>query len=343
MGERSGEYSCIFLPELAGRTNIQVKGELGRPLAHPGWGWCCPPARQGRLRRQQAWAQAPALPGLPLGPPNIKAVKKSEHATEREMVVLGCKSDSFPPVSEWVWYKMENSGEVRDDRTGDRLALASASASAPTRSACPQVISNSSQSKYLVISSETKTELHIADLDLEADPGSYVCNGTSPEGTGQAIVVLRVRNRFAALWPFLGIVAEVLVLVTVIFIYEKRRKPDEVLDGEPHAFRSCRPGVGGAAVQQLRTEEGAVGLGSPAGGLWPLSRGCQWVGVPRCSPCRQAVAASWFLTWRRLQAARATSRGRGCGGRCDATSDGLSSPRMWLHTGTDEDAGAAPL
>ncbi|KAF3829695.1 hypothetical protein GH733_003959, partial [Mirounga leonina] len=163
LDERSGEYSCIFLPELAGTTRIEVKGL-----------------------------------------PNIKAVKRSEHATERETVVLGCKSDSFPPVSEWVWYKMESSGD--------------------------QVISNTSHSKYLVISLETKTELHISNLDLETDPGKYACNGTNSEGTSQAVIVLRVRNRFAALWPFLGIVAEVLVLVTVIFIYEKRRKPDEVLD-----------------------------------------------------------------------------------------------------------------
>lgn len=83
-----------------------------------------------------------------------------------------------------------------------------------------------------MVSSDTKTELHMQNLDLEADPGQYACNGTNTEGTDQAIITLRVRNRLAALWPFLGIVAEVLVLVTIIFIYEKRRKSDDILDGE---------------------------------------------------------------------------------------------------------------
>lgn len=162
--ESMGQYFCIFLPESAGRANVDVKG-----------------------------------------PPKIKAVKKSEHATEGETVVLVCKSESFPPVTKWLWYKMSDNGD--------------------------QVLTNSSQNK-LVVFLEDKTELHIQNLDLEADPGKYACNGTNAEGTGQAVITLRVRNRLAALWPFLGIVAEVLVLVTIIFIYEKRRKPDEVLDDE---------------------------------------------------------------------------------------------------------------
>ncbi|XP_058393758.1 basigin isoform X1 [Diceros bicornis minor] len=140
------------------------------------------------------------------GPPNIKAVKKSEHATEGETVVLACKSDSSPPVTSWVWYKLSESGD--------------------------QVIANDSQGRFLVVDSGTRTELRISDLDQEVDPGQYACNGTSAAGSGRAVISLRVRDRFAALWPFLGIVAEVLVLVTIIFIYEKRRKPDEVLDDE---------------------------------------------------------------------------------------------------------------
>lgn len=160
-------------------------------------------------------------------------MKKSEHATEGETVVLACKSDSFPPVADWQWSKMTDSGD--------------------------QAITNSSQHKFFVVSSETRTELHIPDLDLSSDPGKYVCNGTSSEGSGQAVITLRVRNRFAALWPFLGIVAEVLVLVTIIFIYEKRRKPDEVLDGEPAPHALCSPPGGGtpgagAAVRECGPE-----------------------------------------------------------------------------------------
>ena len=111
------------------------------------------------------------------------------------------------------------------------------------------------------MSSETKTELHISNLDLETDPGKYVCNGTNSEGTSQAVIVLRVRNRFAALWPFLGIVAEVLVLVTVIFIYEKRRKPDEVLDGElTRPSRAVWLLGGGWATVQERRRRGCCGV-----------------------------------------------------------------------------------
>lgn len=66
---------------------------------------------------------------------------------------------------------------------------------------------------------------------MESDVGDYVCSGMNEIGTAMDKIHLRVRSRWAALWPFLGIVAEVIILVTIIFIYEKRRKPDEINDG----------------------------------------------------------------------------------------------------------------
>ncbi|XP_057276046.1 basigin isoform X1 [Pezoporus wallicus] len=135
-------------------------------------------------------------------PPQVTAYKKSEHGNEGDTGVLVCKCSSFPPVTSWVWYKHGQD----------------------------PIINGSG--RYIIKSSGNKTELRILKLNIEEDSGDYHCNATNAYGQGSATVSLRVRSRLAALWPFLGIVAEVLVLVTIIFIYEKRRKPDEVLDDD---------------------------------------------------------------------------------------------------------------
>uniref|UniRef100_A0A7P0T8A7 Basigin n=1 Tax=Homo sapiens TaxID=9606 RepID=A0A7P0T8A7_HUMAN len=140
------------------------------------------------------------------GPPRVKAVKSSEHINEGETAMLVCKSESVPPVTDWAWYKITDSED--------------------------KALMNGSESRFFVSSSQGRSELHIENLNMEADPGQYRCNGTSSKGSDQAIITLRVRSHLAALWPFLGIVAEVLVLVTIIFIYEKRRKPEDVLDDD---------------------------------------------------------------------------------------------------------------
>uniref|UniRef100_A0A663N271 Basigin n=1 Tax=Athene cunicularia TaxID=194338 RepID=A0A663N271_ATHCN len=137
--------------------------------------------------------------------PQVMAYKKSEHGNEGDTGVLTCKNPSFPPVSFWAWY-----------RNGHELIV-------------------NGSGRYIIKSSGNKTELRILKLNIEEDTGDYHCNATNSYGSGSAVVNLRVRSRLAALWPFLGIVAEVLVLVTIIFIYEKRRKPDEVLDGKSPA------------------------------------------------------------------------------------------------------------
>ncbi|XP_066840044.1 basigin isoform X2 [Anser cygnoides] len=134
--------------------------------------------------------------------PQVVAYKKSEHGNEGDTGVLTCKNPSFPPVSDWVWYRNDQESIVNGS------------------------------GRYIIKSSGNKTELRILKLNIEEDTGDYHCSATNSFGKGEATVNLRVRSRLAALWPFLGIVAEVLVLVTIIFIYEKRRKPDEVLDDD---------------------------------------------------------------------------------------------------------------
>ncbi|KAM4708910.1 basigin [Discoglossus pictus] len=153
---------------------------------------------------------SPVMSGLVnvTAPPHVSAYKKSEHGNEGDTGVLTCKSSSFPPVDAWAWYFVTET---------ENMPLINGT------------------ERYIIKSSGNKTELRIEQLDIEKDQGNYMCNGTNLYGTESATIHLRVRSRLAALWPFLGIVVEVLILVTIIFIYEKRRKPDEVPEDDDGA------------------------------------------------------------------------------------------------------------
>ncbi|KAK2704994.1 hypothetical protein QYM36_017144, partial [Artemia franciscana] len=57
----------------------------------------------------------------------------------------------------------------------------------------------------------------------EEDGGVYSCIAESNGLSANSTVLVRVKDKWAALYPFLGIVVEVIILVTIIFLYEKNR------------------------------------------------------------------------------------------------------------------------
>ncbi|XP_071516204.1 neuroplastin-like isoform X7 [Panulirus ornatus] len=59
------------------------------------------------------------------------------------------------------------------------------------------------------------------------DRGNFTCTITTLSNTFERFTYVRVKDVYAALWPFLGIVIEVLLLGIIIFIFEKRRAKAE--------------------------------------------------------------------------------------------------------------------
>jgi len=138
--------------------------------------------------------------------PHVAAYKHSEHGNEKDKGVMVCVSHGYPLPTDWTWFKEEDGNQ--------------------------KSIINGTGDKFEIKSTPNKTTLTISDLSIENDIGYYICSGTNELGTSSDKIHLRVRSRLAAFWPFLGIVAEVIILVTIILIYEKRRKPDEVNDDD---------------------------------------------------------------------------------------------------------------
>jgi hypothetical protein len=72
-----------------------------------------------------------------------------------------------------------------------------------------------------IVSSPLKTTLTIGNLTMQ-NKGTYECRLSNFHGEHHQTIQLRIKDKYAVLWPFLAICAEVAILCAIILIYEKK-------------------------------------------------------------------------------------------------------------------------
>uniref|UniRef100_A0A336L454 CSON003047 protein n=1 Tax=Culicoides sonorensis TaxID=179676 RepID=A0A336L454_CULSO len=99
-----------------------------------------------------------------------------------------------------------------------------------------------SDDSRISVESEGDIEGNVLVIDPadRKDRGEYICEGRSADETlfrdindGKRVVTksyVRVKDKLAALWPFIGICSEVFLLCAIIVIYEKRHAKNAELD-----------------------------------------------------------------------------------------------------------------
>ncbi|NWX49127.1 EMB protein, partial [Steatornis caripensis] len=133
--------------------------------------------------------------------PKIEGKEKPIVSYEGDTAVMICKSYGYTPIG-WTWYVTNGSEQI--------------------------AINDSLLTDKYVIDRLSASVTHLKILKLtEEDNGVYWCEAAFELGKSKGKLKLKVLSLMVPLKPFLAIVAEVVILVTIVFLYEVYMKRKE--------------------------------------------------------------------------------------------------------------------
>ncbi|KFQ33293.1 Embigin, partial [Merops nubicus] len=133
--------------------------------------------------------------------PKVEGKEKPIISYEGDIIVMICKSPGYTPIA-WTWYMTNGSEQIAIN--GSLLA-----------------------DKYVINTiSANVTHLKILKITKE-DDGVYWCEAAFELGKSVGKLKLKVLSLLVPLKPFLAIMAEAIILVTIIFLYELYTKREE--------------------------------------------------------------------------------------------------------------------
>ncbi|NWW49958.1 EMB protein, partial [Pedionomus torquatus] len=138
--------------------------------------------------------------------PAIEGKEKPIISYEGDTAVMICKSFGYAPIA-WTWYMTNGSEQIaiNDSLLADKYSVNRVSANV--------------------------THLKIVKLTKE-DDGVYWCEAAFELGKSRGKLTLKVLSFMVPLKPFLAIVAEAVILVILVFLYEIYSKRKEKCAGE---------------------------------------------------------------------------------------------------------------
>jgi len=146
--------------------------------------------------------------------------KKSITVVSGDAVKISCSATGSPlPLPIWKNEAGESVGNVTEEVSGDTV----------------------------------KVTLSIKDV-VEEHAGVYICTASVPGWDHEVTekVILRVKDKLAALWPFLGICAEVAILCIIIFLYEHRRMKQSKAEMEADEKNNTKKAGGDESPSEVR-------------------------------------------------------------------------------------------